>query len=53
MPRRTILSDAELASLLALPDPEAELIRRYTFSESDAAIISQHRGPAMSGSKMG
>ncbi len=46
MPRRTILSDAELASLLALPDTETELIRRYTFSDADLAIISQHRGPA-------
>ena len=46
MPRRTILSDAELASLLALPDTEAELIRRYTFSDADLAIIAQHRGPA-------
>ncbi len=46
MPRRTILSDAELASLLALPDTEAELIRRYTFSDADLSVISQHRGPA-------
>lgn len=46
MPRRTILSDAELASLLALPGTEAELIRRYTFSDADLAIIAQHRGPA-------
>ena len=46
MPRRTILSDAELASLLALPDTEAELIRRYTLSDADLAITAQHRGPA-------
>ena len=46
MPRRTILSDAELAGLLALPDTEAEAIRRYTFSDADLAIIAQHRGPA-------
>ena len=46
MPRRTILSDAELTGLLALPDTEAEAIRRYTFSDADLAIISQHRGPA-------
>lgn len=38
MPRRTILSDTELAGLLALPDTEAELIRRYTFSDADLAI---------------
>ncbi len=46
MPRRTIFSDTELASLLTLPDTEAEAIRRYTFSDADLAIISQHRGPA-------
>lgn len=46
MPRRTILLDAELTSLLAPPDTEAELIHRYTFSDADLAIIAQHRGPA-------
>ncbi len=46
MPRRTILSDAELAGLIALPDTEAESIRCYTFSDADLAIIAQHRGPA-------
>ena len=33
MPHRSILSAAERASLLALPDTEDELIRHYTFSE--------------------
>ena len=46
MPRRTILSDAELASLLALPDTKAELICRYTLSDADLSITAQHRGPA-------
>ena len=46
MPRRTILLDVELDGLLALPDTEPELICRYTFSDADLAIISQHRGPA-------
>ncbi len=46
MPRRTILSDTELASLLTLPDTEAELIRRYTLSDADLTIVAQHRGPA-------
>ena len=46
MPRRTILSDAELAGLLALPDTEVEAIRRHAFSDADLAIIAQHRGPA-------
>ncbi|MDK5158637.1 DUF4158 domain-containing protein, partial [Enterobacter hormaechei] len=33
-------------SLLALPDTKDELIRHYTFSESDLSIIRQRRGPA-------
>lgn len=41
MPRRSILSAAERESLLALPDTEDELIRHYTFNESDLAIIRQ------------
>lgn len=39
MPRRSILSAAERESLLALPDTKDELIRHYTFSESDLSII--------------
>lgn len=46
MPRRSILSAAERASLLALPDTEDELIRYYTFSETDLSLISQRRGDA-------
>ncbi|QHK18994.1 Tn3 family transposase [Pseudarthrobacter psychrotolerans] len=46
MPRRSILSAAERESLLALPDPEDEVIRQYTFSESDLAMIRQRRGAA-------
>jgi hypothetical protein len=46
MPRRSILSAAERESLLALPDIKDELIRHYTFSESDLSIIRQRRGPA-------
>ena len=38
MPRRTILLDAELAGLLALPD---------TDSDADLVIIAQHRGLAI------
>lgn len=44
MPRRSILSVTEQASLLALPETEDDLIRHYTFSESDLSIIRQHRG---------
>lgn len=46
MPRRSILSVAERASLLALPDTEDELIRLYTFSEADLSLIRQRRGDA-------
>lgn len=44
MPRRFLLTAAELASLLAFPTDEAELIRHYTFSEKDLSLILQHRG---------
>lgn len=43
MPRRSILSAAERESLLALPDTKDELIRHYTFSETDLSIIRQRR----------
>lgn len=46
MPRRSILSAAERDSLLVMPDTREELIRRYTLSETDLAIIRQHRGSA-------
>ena len=43
MPRRSILSAAERASLLALPDTEDELIRHYTFSEVDLSLMGSPR----------
>ena len=46
MPRRSILSATERESLLALPDGKDDLIRYYTFSETDLSVIRQHRGPA-------
>lgn len=46
MPRRSILSAGERESLLALPDNQDDLIRRYTLSDSDRSIIRQHRGAA-------
>ncbi|EHL22911.1 transposase-like protein [Acidovorax sp. NO-1] len=45
MPRRSILSAAERDNLLALPDAKEELIRHYTFSDTDLSIIRQRRGP--------
>jgi uncharacterized protein DUF4158 len=46
MPRRSILSAAERDSLLAMPDTKGEVIRHFTFNETDLSIIRQHRGPA-------
>jgi TnpA family transposase len=46
MPRRSILFAAERESLFALPETNEDLIRHYTFSESDLAIINQRRGSA-------
>jgi TnpA family transposase len=46
MPRRSILSAAERDTLFALPDDQNELIRYYTFNDTDLAIIAQHRGAA-------
>lgn len=48
MPRRSILSAAERESLLALPDTKDELIRHYTFSESDLSIIRAAARPGQS-----
>lgn len=45
MPRRSILSTTERNNLLALPAEKDELIRLYTFNETDLAIIRQHRRP--------
>ena len=46
MPRRSLLSAAERESLLALPDNRDDLIRRYTLSPSDLAVVRQRRGAA-------
>jgi TnpA family transposase len=46
MPRRSILSAAELDGLIVVPKAKDELIRHYTFNESDLAVIRQRRGPA-------
>lgn len=50
MPRRLILSSAERNNLIALPNEKDELIRLYTFNETDLAIIHQRRG---SGNRLG
>jgi hypothetical protein len=46
MPRRSILSATERETLLALPQSRDDLIRYYTFSESDLSLIRQRRGAA-------
>ncbi len=46
MPRRSILTAAEYESLVTIPDGRDELIRLYTFSDADLALIGQRRGPA-------
>ncbi len=48
MPRRSILSATERESLLTLPDAKDELIRHYTFNETDLSVIRQRRGAAES-----
>lgn len=44
MPRRSLLTSAERAGLLAIPATDDELIRLYSFSEIDLAAIRQRRG---------
>jgi hypothetical protein len=44
MPRREILTPSQRVQLLAFPDDEGELIRRYTLTKADLAFVRQHRG---------
>ena len=46
MPRRSILSATERENLMALPEGEDDLIRHYSFTESDLSLIRQRRGDA-------
>jgi TnpA family transposase len=46
MPRRSILSATERDNLMALPEGEDNLIRYYSFTESDLSLIRQRRGDA-------
>ncbi|ENY79150.1 transposase [Pseudomonas putida TRO1] len=43
MPRRLILSATERDTLLALPESQDDLIRYYTFNDSDLSLIRQRR----------
>lgn len=46
MPRQIILSALKWEALVALPENHDALIRWYTFSEADSALIRQRRGDA-------
>ena len=45
MPRRTLLTDAQRAALLALPTDEIFLIQHYTLSGDDRRLITRRRRP--------
>ena len=45
MPRRRAITDAQLEALLALPTAEPDLIRHYTLSPADLAVIARRRRP--------
>ena len=44
MPRRSVMTPAERAGLLAFPNTDDAFVRYHTFSESDLAAIRQRRG---------
>jgi Domain of unknown function (DUF4158) len=44
MPRRSVLTPAQLAALCALPTTEVEMARQYTLDDRDLAVIRQRRG---------
>lgn len=44
MPRRSILSNSEQASLIALPSTNEECIKYYSLTETDLSLIQLHRG---------
>src|SRR3954469_23655240 len=44
MPRRRVLTQAQLESLLALPTTEADLVRHWTLDRADLAAVDHHRG---------
>ncbi len=45
MPRRAVLSKGQRAALLALPGDDALLVRHWTLSEADLAVIVRRRRP--------
>lgn len=45
MPRRSVLTEAQRADLLAMPEDEAALVRHWTLSAEDLRIIVSRRRP--------
>lgn len=45
MPRRRVLTDAQITALFALPTAEPDLIRHYTLGPDDLAVIARRRRP--------
>ena len=43
MPRREILTSSDRMQLLAFPEDEGELIRRYTLTKADLALVRQQK----------
>jgi len=46
MPRRSVLSTSDRATLVAPPDDDGDKIRLYTFSDTDLALVRERRGEA-------
>jgi len=46
MPRRSVLSSVEWENLLAVPVAEEDLVRAYTFTSEELALIGVRRGAA-------
>lgn len=46
MPRRSLLSETERAGLLILPASQDDLVRQYSLTDTDMALIRQRRGAA-------
>ncbi len=44
MPRRRVLTDAQVEGLLALPADEPSLVRHWTLAGADLAAIERRRG---------
>src|SRR3954469_13482450 len=44
MPRRRVLTEAQLENLLALPTTEADLVRHWTLDRVDLDAVDRRRG---------